>query len=53
MKSGSSFLSYANDNEFFVLTDFFCDPTVYSRYRFLSIAYKFGENGFWNVQHSR
>ena len=49
MKSDSSFL-YANYNEFFVLSDFFCDPTVYSRYRFLSITYKFGENGFWNVQ---
>ena len=39
MKSDSSFL-YANYNEFFVLSDFFCNPTVYSRQSFHSLHFR-------------
>ena len=49
MKSDSSFL-YANYDEFFVLSDFFCNPTVYSRQSFYSFVYKFRGYNLRNVQ---
>ena len=41
MKSDSSLLLDANYNEFFVLSDFFPDPTVYIGHSLLSLVYKF------------
>ena len=50
MKSDSSFLLYANYNEFFVLSDFFPDPTVYIGHSLLSFVYKFKGYDLRNVQ---
>ena len=41
---------YANYNEFFVLSDLFCNPTVYSRQSFHSFVYKFRGYNLRNVQ---